>query len=299
MIDLRYHITSLVAVFLALGIGIIIGSLVEGGDVLVEQQGKMIAQLESQFTILRQRENDVNAENQFMGKMVKYYEEYSQTVSPPLIKDRLEGYQVAIVVTGGQAIPAGLVNSLALAGAHISSTSIFLPAVSMDNEKLKITLCDYYKVSHDTPVDDLRKLVSASVAGIVVHGGDETTRNLLQQNNLVKFNGGFGVPLHGIILIGGAGDETFNFPDSVDMPMIKVFAAANHKVMACETSRIKFSYMNTYQQGRIATIDDVDITPGQVALIRALEGETGDYGIKTTARKFMPSLPTEYLERGY
>ena len=53
MIDIRYHVATLAAIFIALGVGILIGSTLVGGDVLVEQQKKMIAQLETQFDVLR------------------------------------------------------------------------------------------------------------------------------------------------------------------------------------------------------------------------------------------------------
>ncbi|NLB18723.1 MAG: copper transporter, partial [Syntrophomonadaceae bacterium] len=56
MIDIRYHIATLIAVFVALGVGILIGSTLVSGDVLVEQQKKMITQLETQFNVLRERE---------------------------------------------------------------------------------------------------------------------------------------------------------------------------------------------------------------------------------------------------
>jgi len=46
IIDLRYHIVSLVAVFLALGIGILVGSTVLGGDTLVKQQEELAGRLE-------------------------------------------------------------------------------------------------------------------------------------------------------------------------------------------------------------------------------------------------------------
>ena len=36
MIDLKYHIASIVAVFLALGLGVIIGSTIVGDDLLVD-----------------------------------------------------------------------------------------------------------------------------------------------------------------------------------------------------------------------------------------------------------------------
>ncbi|HZJ84339.1 MAG TPA: copper transporter, partial [Syntrophomonadaceae bacterium] len=55
------------------------------------------------------------------------------------------------------------------------------------------------------------------------------------------------------------------------------------------------SYIGHYQNYNITTIDNVDLSPGQISLILAMEGEPGHYGIKDTAQKFMPSLPVQSI----
>jgi len=299
VIDIRYHVATLVAIFIALGVGILIGSTLVGGDVLIEQQKKMITQLESQFDVLRQRESEMATENRFISDLSRHYEEFSQAVSPPLIKNRLNGYRLAVIVTGGQEIPAGMVNSLSLAGARIDSTTVVLPAIKLSDSRLTIKVCDFYQLDHSTPPDELRKMVALSLAGIVVNGGDIKTKGFLQANNLVKFNGQYGGILDGVIIIGGAQDISYYYPESVDGWVIRSLQNYNQTILACETSRVKMSYMPTFQKFELSTVDNIDLTPGQISLIRALEGETGDYGIKSTAKKFMPSLPAEYLRGGF
>lgn len=298
MIDIRYHVATLVAIFIALGVGILIGSTLVGGDVLIEQQKKMITQLESQFDVLRQRESEMAEENRFVSQISRHYEEFSQAVSPPLIKDRLNGYRMAIIVTGGQEIPAGMLSSLSLAGARVDSTTVVLPGIKLSDSRSLIKVCDFYKLDHSTPPDELRKMVALSAAGIVVNGGDTEVRDFLKDNNLVKFDGEYGGILDEVIMIGGAQDESHNYPESVDAWLIRSLQNYNKSILGCETSRVKKSYMSTYQEFDLSTIDDIDLTPGQISLIRAIEGETGDYGVKATAKKFMPSFPAEYLRGG-
>lgn len=295
MFDIRYHVASLVAIFIALGVGILIGSTLVGGDVMIEQQQKMISQLEAQFDELRQRESEMAEENQFMGRLTRYYEEFSKAVSPPLIKNRLNGYRIAIIVTGGQEIPAGLLNSLTLAGARVDSTTVILPGIQLRDSELLIKVCDFYQLDHSTPPDELRKMAALSTAGIVVKGGDTEVRDFLEDNNLVRFDGDYGGDLNEVIILGGAEDERYNHPGSVDAWLIRSFQNYNKNVLGCETSRVAMSYIPTYQEFEISTVDDIDLTPGQISLIRAIEGEVGDYGIKDSARKFMPALPAEYL----
>ncbi|MDI6906058.1 MAG: copper transporter, partial [Thermoanaerobacterales bacterium] len=58
IINLRYHIVSLVAVFLALGIGILIGSAVLGNDTIAKSQQQVADRLEKHLNELR-HENEV------------------------------------------------------------------------------------------------------------------------------------------------------------------------------------------------------------------------------------------------
>lgn len=295
MIDIRYHVATLVAVFLALGIGILIGSTLVGDDVLVEQQKKIIDQLEKQFAVLQAREEVLTAENNFLSKLNTYYEDYSQNVSFPVVRNRLTGRTLAIVITGGEEIPGELMNWFSLSGARVLSSTIVLPGIDLADEEAKVKICDYYQLGHDTPVDELRKTIAVSAAGIIMGNGDEQSRKFLEENDLVKFNGDYRERPKALVILGGATEASFNYPESVDYWIIKSCQVQGIQVVGTEKSQVPYSYMNIYQKFKISTVDDVDITPGQVALIMALDGETGNYGIKPTARKFMPSLPTEFL----
>jgi hypothetical protein len=53
LIDLRYHATSLIAVFLALALGLIIGGSLSSDDALVKYQENLISRLEAENKALR------------------------------------------------------------------------------------------------------------------------------------------------------------------------------------------------------------------------------------------------------
>ena len=80
MMDIRYHIATLIAVFLALGVGILVGSTVVGSDVLNDQQKKMIDQLEKQFEVLRQKEEDLTTRVEFMNGLLRHYEDFTEAL---------------------------------------------------------------------------------------------------------------------------------------------------------------------------------------------------------------------------
>ncbi|MGI5921338.1 MAG: copper transporter [Syntrophomonadaceae bacterium] len=295
MIDLRYHIASLVAIFLALGLGVLVGSTIVGDDVLVQQQKKMIDRLEEQFYSLKEREDALVAENKRSTQIIADYENFSQTLLPPIVTNRLKGYQVAVVVTGSNDIPAAMLNAFSIAGANVVSKTVVLPNINMNDAGVRNKLIEFYNLDNKVSRDLLRKKVAASVVGAITNQGDPDTIKHLQENGLIKFSGSFNIPINGVVIVGGSEDLTTYFPDSFDQSLIDNLTALGIKVYGTELSGVKYSYMAKYQQNNISTIDNINMGPGQISLILAIAGEPGDYGIKATAKKFMASLPVDYL----
>ena len=87
--DIKYHIASLVAIFLALGIGILIGTSMIGSDAITKQQKNMIEGIEKEFTILRE-ENKQNADALLQTQEVmSTQQQFNQEVLPLLVRNKL------------------------------------------------------------------------------------------------------------------------------------------------------------------------------------------------------------------
>src|SRR5207342_1267167 len=89
----RYHATSLIAVFLSLAIGILIGAEF-GGDALTTTRKNLEASLVGNLQDARSRADELGSE---LGRA----NEFGDRVYPVLTRDRLEGKRVAIVALGG------------------------------------------------------------------------------------------------------------------------------------------------------------------------------------------------------
>lgn len=294
MIDLKYHIASIVAVFLALGLGVLIGSTIVGDDLLVDQQQKMIERLEEQFYGLKDREAELIAENDYKEQLISNYENYSQALLPAVVSDRLEDYRVAVIVTGDSEIPAGMINALSMAGAQVVSKTVLLSNMKLEDEETEQRLREYYGLSENDSKAGIRQQIADSVAGIVMNRGEEGLVSFLQQNNLVKFSGANDLSVNGIVIVGGANNFSNCFVDDFDSRLIENFIRQEMKVYGVEGVQANYSYIGIFQQYNISTVDNVDKSPGQVSLILAMEGEAGNYGVKATAQKFMPTIPVDY-----
>ncbi|HXK97604.1 MAG TPA: copper transporter [Limnochordia bacterium] len=120
MFDYKYHVISLVAVFLALGIGILVGSTMLGGDVLVEQQKLMVDRLEEDFRNFREQNRLLQEELLSYRSLAESYRAFAQQVLPALVTGRLAGVKLALFNLDGAQLPQGLIDTLALAGAEIA-----------------------------------------------------------------------------------------------------------------------------------------------------------------------------------
>jgi len=294
MFDLKYHIASLIAVFLALGVGILVGSTMVGGNILVDQQKKMIDRLEEQFYVLREREKVLEEENRYRNQIIANYENYSQALLPLLVKDRLAGYKAAVVVSGDSDIPAGMLNTLSIAGVEVISKIVVLANMELDDSEMRKQFLDYYRLS-DADRNTLRHYIATSVAAVIANKADISVVDMLQENDLVKFSGSSINAVDGVILLGGSNTLNRFFVQSFDQGLIDYLTSNNIKVFGVEKSEVNNSYMEYYRKNNISTVDNVDMSPGQISLIFAMEGEAGHYGIKPTAEKFMPSLPVDNI----
>ena len=262
---------------------------------LFRSQKKSIDRLEEQFLSLREQEKILTEANIFQTNMLANYENYNQALLPVLVKDRLKEMNVAVVVSGGSDIPAGMLNSLSIAGATIVSKTVVLEEATLKNAELRSELIDYYQLDPATESDALRYQIATSVAAVINNEADSDVVTFLQENGLVKFSGPNDNPVQALILVGGTEDENMFLASSFDQGLIAYCLERGVKVFGVETSQTAFSYMEEYQKNNISTVDNIDLSLGQIALVYAMEGEPGNYGIKPTAKRFMPSVPVESM----
>lgn len=297
MIDLKYHIVSIVAVFLALGMGILIGSTIVSNDVMVTQQQRIIDSLEEQFSSLREHESTLMAEDVKKSKMITHYENFAQGILGPVVAGQLQGRNLAVIVSGNQTMPSGILNTLSLAGANIGSQSMVLENINMKDSKLRADLIDYFALDSNTTSDVLRQKVAQSLALMVTNQADPALGAFLAKNNLIKITYSNNQPVDTIIMIGGSDTLGQSFPEGFDSTVIKALLENGIQVIGVENSSTKFSYMKYYQKFSISTVDNIDMSVGQIAMVLALNGQPGNYGIKSNATAFMPVLPQEFARR--
>src|SRR6476646_7894691 len=201
MFDLRYHVASLAAVFLALLIGILVGVGISGsvskGEKSLEKQ--RISQLQDQLsgtgTTIGALKKRQHAALEFVN------EDY-----PLVMHNRLKGRRIALVFVG----PIdGTTNAV---GRALDDAGVSQPArvralhVPIDPEALDSTLASRPALAQYSGPGKLEKLGRALAEELVV-GGDTPLWDALSNQLVVERIGGLDQPADGVVVVRSAGPQ--------------------------------------------------------------------------------------------
>jgi hypothetical protein len=292
MFDLRYHVASLAAVFLALLIGILVGVGISGrvdegkNDLLREQIADLNARLEG----AGERRADLVREQKATRAFIK-------NAYPLLIDNRLKGKRVGLVFIGS--VHTGLRDDvdrvLADAGARpmLRMRALGLP---IDVEKVDAALEGHAELERylgDSTVRELgRELGTEFVAG-----GQAPAWDVLNPLLVKEKSRGMKQPADGVVVV-----RTAKPQQGLTARFLSGFYAgladSGVPVVGVETAAENASAVAVWRRAGLSTVDNVDERAGRVALAFLLAGgRDGSYGLKESADDGLvppvTSLPTE------
>jgi copper transport outer membrane protein MctB len=285
MFDLRYHVASLAAVFLALAVGIILGVALSGKIRGAEDSlsSGRIAQLEDQLDLARSRGSSEE-------ERLQDSEDLIEDVYPALMENRLTDRGYAIVFLGP--VDGELRSAIEKALADANGTPVRLFAFELPLDPVSLT--DFLE-SRDGLVDyagDPLALGRAIGEELMEEG--ETPVLSQVSSELVEERSGTTIPaVDGAIVVrswtpgsedGSPASEraTEAFAEGV----LEGLQGASLPVVGAEISDVEAqrSAVPVFNDAGISSVDDVDFPGGRLALALLLGGgEPGHYGVKDTA----------------
>src|SRR5450759_5719714 len=121
MYNFRYHIASLVAVFLALSIGLLLGTVVVERGTLDAQRTTLVDSLQKEYTTLRtdntQLKSELDTDRSFLAE-----------AAPLLVSNRLAGRTVMVLTNAGRADAAAAVADVVAKAGGVAVTATFRDA---------------------------------------------------------------------------------------------------------------------------------------------------------------------------
>jgi hypothetical protein len=278
----RYHATSLIAVFLALAVGILIGAQF-GGDALTETRKNLEQSLVGNLQDARSHADDLSSE-------LGHTEEFDEKVYPVLTRDRLQGKRIAVVAMGGMPseITAAVEEALGPTGAKLVGVGVVREPV--DTQSLAEQLSKTRFAEVQTNPEELTEL-GVGVGRQIVIGG--TLPEVVRGQLFSHASGEFG-PLDAVIVVRDQPTEMGPVQRStaslLETALLQGITATRVPAVGVESTSTEPSSISFFQSNDLSSVDDIDTTAGQLALVVALAGEEGSFGVKSSADRLLPDL---------
>jgi hypothetical protein len=286
----RYHATSLVAVFLALAIGILIGAEF-GGDALTNTRKDLEHSLTGNLQDARERAGELSAE---LGRS----NEFAERVYPVLVRNQLRGRRIGVVALGN--LPGGtssaIEDALGPTGARLVGVGVVREPVDLHALAGDLSKTRFAGISRNP--DTLAEF-GTGVGRQLVSGG--TLLERVRSHLFSRASGNFG-GLDGVIVVHqppeDMGPVQRGAAGRLEAALISGITGTRTPAVGVETSNAEPSSISFFHGNDLSSVDDVDLTAGRVATVFALLGAEGSFGIKGSASQLLPDLLESAGKRG-
>jgi len=281
----RYHATSLIAVFLALAVGILIGAEF-GGDALTDTRRNLEGSLVNNLQDARSRSDELSGQ---LGRA----NEFADRVYPVLTRDRLEGRRIAIVALGG--LPSEDTDAVEAAlgptGARLVGVGVVREPVDLNGLAGDLAKTRFADLRRNP--DSLTALGVGLGRQIVIGG---TLPEVVRDHLFSRASGNFG-SLDGVIVVRNQpqdmGPVQRTVAGTLESGLLSGVTATRVAAVGAESSTAEPSSISFFQASDLSSVDDVELTAGHLALVFSLLGAEGSFGIKGSADRLLPDLLTQ------
>lgn len=302
MISFRYHLVSLVGVFLALALGIVIGTTALNGPITTDLR-KQVNTLKSDRNSLAQQVKSLQGQ---VGDANAFAEEFgTQVVNGTLAKQKVlvvalpnagrstvDAIESQIAAAGGASSRMDLTSSYidqrrgsditSLATSSVHPQGLTLPEVS-DPGQLGGALLSYVLLGRGQPTD-LEQVMGA-----------------FSELHMVSVPGGKLTPSTTVVVVGTGSLRAGDYAASVELSLVTALQQAGGHVVvagngtsALDAGIVAAVRSNNADRSTVSTIDNADSAIGQVSTVLALAGaatnqSVGHYGTAKGAQALFPT----------
>jgi hypothetical protein len=281
----RYHATSLIAVFLSLAIGILIGAEF-GGDALTNTRKNLEHSLVGNLQDARSKADELSGQ---LGRS----NEFADRVYPVLAREQLEGKRIAIVALGG--LPSedttAVEDALGPTGAKLVGVGVVREPVDLNGLAGDLAKTRFADVRRNP---DTLTALGVGLGRQLVRGG--TLPEVVRGHLFSRASGSFGA-LDGVIVVRSQpqdlGPVQKTTAGTFEAGLMSGITATRTPAVGIETSTVEPSSISFFQANDLSSVDDVEMTAGKLALVFGMLGAEGSFGVKSSADRLLPDLLTQ------
>ena len=290
-INIKYLVIIVISIFLALGIGILIGIQVDSQDIIFEQQEITVQKMENKFDELNRLNLDLQNQIKQLSSANELNENYIKNVFPDYIKNKLTDLHIVIVETTDDYTYTSMRQSLKIAGADVTSVTLISERLLYISDEEQNQLMEHFGIDENVIPVVLKKIAETT-------GGKYSADDIafLIEKGIIYVNGDLQKPADYIVIAGGSRDKN-NKHEVIDIPLIKEVKKLSLPLIGVETTTVENSYIELYKKEKLSTVDNVDTIIGQTSLVLVMTGKEGHYGVKKSANSLMPFVNEEEKSR--
>jgi Copper transport outer membrane protein, MctB len=299
MFDFRYHALSLVAVFLALIIGLLLG-------VAIGDRGLVSSAERNVRDSLRHDVKDAQSESSKLRKELAERRRFEDSLYPLLVGGRLSGERIGLIGLGG--LPDSTIgfvrDALKDSGGRLSAVAVVrepvtagavsaAPPAPPARRRGRRAKAAPAPVPAGTPPDSAAYKRYGKAAGTALVRGGGAIRPL--QRSLLESSSGKLDGLNAVVLVradrNGSDPQAAN-TNAFEDGLVSGLETGNTEVVGAEQSDTNPSQISWFNDRQLTSVDDIDQLAGQAALVFALAGASGTFGSKDSASALLPNAPS-------
>ena len=279
MYNLRYHIASLVAVFLALTVGLLLGSIVVERGLLSSQQTTLVNGLKAEFETLRTDSAALKAANDTLGA-------FADDAVPGLVASVLDGRTILVLAGADTADTAARASeAIRLAGGKVALATFAGPGFALDDAAVVAAVAKDLGVPESTI--DATQVVNVLAAEWRTPGAPRPLTKALIASGGLKFQG-----LTATATVDGTAITAVydGVPDPWAIRLARAFVGEGRFALGVDTTKRTDGSAQTAKAAGLSGVDDVDTAMGRVSLAWVLSGRAeGLFGSREGASARYPS----------
>jgi len=282
----RYHATSLIAIFLALAVGIVIGAVL-GGDAIDSTRKDLEQSLTGNLQDARAQADELRGE---LGRA----DEFSNRVFPVLVRDRLRGRRIGLIAFGDLpgSVYRAIEGALEPAGGRLVAVGVVREPVDTRGLADDLTKTRFAELAQDP---DAQTALGVGLGRQLVRGG--TLLEPVRGHLFSRASGNFG-RLDAVIVVRDQpqdmGPRQREVASRIEAGIASGIVATRAPAVGVEATGTEPSSVSFFVGNNLSSVDDVDLDAGRLATVFALLGAEGSFGVKGSADRLLPDLLTPH-----
>jgi len=280
----KYHVITISAIFLALTVGLVVGSLTVSPRLVRTFSGAL-----HNLNITVQQ--DLAAKRQ----QVANYQKFLDKVMPSLVQKDLQGQAVTLIQVGDYSDPIPAIQTVvSQAGGEVVNVITLQHILSDDGSLLDQRLNELHSDHPNLPPTRAKLLNLLATTLVKGENASDPVLGPLQDAGLISFHSSYPIQpvCHRFVLLAGSHADATARVTAVDAPLIAALQHLGATVVMCEPQNAAVSDVPVYHALglQVPTIDNVDDRIGLYSLVLTLQGGVGgDFGVKPTAKDLIPT----------